>query len=290
MIPLLTNPKVSVVIPAYNHEEFIGACIDSVLAQSYTNLEVIVIDDGSTDQTGTIVQSYQDPRITYVYQENQDAYNALNRGLEMASGKFLAILNSDDVFHPLRLERCLRVHRRKRAAVIFTHVQPIDGNGDKILDPDFWWTRWHELNRQYYFKTKDLYAAFLNGNLMVTTSNLFMTAHALKTVGRFAALRYLHDYDFIFRLMGAFPRKVFYMDKEKLVYYRLHGSNTISDAAIIGREQDQMVIRKYLLEKIPPRLRTVTETGINRLIALEHELLEVREQIKRQDEKSEDLL
>ncbi len=286
MIPLLTNPKVSVVIPAYNHEDFIGACIDSVLQQSHTNIELIVVDDGSTDRTGQIVQSYQDPRIIYFHQENQDAYNALNRGLDMASGKFISILNSDDIYHPLRLERCLRVHRRKRAAAIFTDVQPIDGNDEKILDPNFWWTQWHESNREYYFKCNDLYTSFFRGNLMVTTSNLFMTAYAAKKVGKFDSLRYLHDYDYIFRLMCAFPDKVFYMHQEKLVYYRLHGSNTISDAAIIGREQDQQVIRKYLLEKIPPHLRIAVETGIDRLIALEQELIEVREQKRSLNEKS----
>jgi glycosyltransferase involved in cell wall biosynthesis len=282
MIPLITHPKVSVVIPAYNHETFIGPAVDSVLQQSYANIELIVVDDGSTDRTGQVVQSYQDPRVIYFYQENQDAYNALNRGLDMATGKFVSILNSDDIYHPTRLERCLRVHRRTRAAAIFSDVQPIDAEGNPFRDPNFWWTQWHEHNRQYYFKHKDLYTAFLHGNFMVTTSNLFMTAQATNTVGKFASLRYLHDYDYIFRLMCAFPRKVVYLDREKLIYYRLHGGNTISDAAIKGREEDKQVIRKYLLKKMPGSLQALATTGIDRLVALENELVEVREQLKQQ--------
>ena len=72
---------VSVVMPAYNHERFVGAAVDSVLGQTYDDLELIVIDDGSTDRTGEIVQAYADPRIRYFHQENQDAFNALNRGM-----------------------------------------------------------------------------------------------------------------------------------------------------------------------------------------------------------------
>ena len=79
------SPKVSVVIPAYNHERFIQAAVDSVLAQTHANLELIVVDDGSTDRTGAIVQAVRDPRLSYYHQENQDAYNTINRGLSLAT-------------------------------------------------------------------------------------------------------------------------------------------------------------------------------------------------------------
>ena len=81
---------VSVVIPAYNHEKFIGETLDSVLNQSHSHLEVIVIDDGSTDATATIVKSYRDPKVVYVYQDNQDAFNTLNRCFKMAKGNFIS--------------------------------------------------------------------------------------------------------------------------------------------------------------------------------------------------------
>ena len=97
-------PVVSVVIPAYNHENFIGPAIDSVLGQSFEDFELIVIDDGSTDNTGTIVQNYTDSRLTYFYQENQDAFNTINRGLSLARGRYVSILNSDDIYALDRLE------------------------------------------------------------------------------------------------------------------------------------------------------------------------------------------
>ncbi len=271
---------VSVVIPAYNHEKFIGEALDSALNQSHNHLEVIVIDDGSTDATAAIVKSYRDPRVVYVYQDNQDAFNALNRCFKMAKGNFISVLNSDDKYHPDRLRRLIVIQKKRKAACIFSDIQAISEVGDEFVDPNFWWNQWHQKNRRFYFECNDLYTAFLKGNFMVTTSNLFIKAEAAKKVGEFCSLRYLHDYDYIFRMMLAFPKNVVYLDQEKLLYYRLHGKNTLSDAAVIGREQDKMVIRKYLLQQIPTHLKHLVATGTDRLVELEQELFEVRAQLR----------
>ncbi len=273
------KPFISIIIPAYNHEKFIGPAMESVLNQSFKNVELLVIDDGSTDRTGEVARGYGDPRVTYIYQENQDAFNTLNRGLHIAKGDFVAILNSDDVYSLDRLERLLKAQEKSKAVCIFTDVQPITEKGEAITDPTFWWNVWHQKNRDFYTQCNDLYTAFLNGNFMVTTSNLFMKSEAIRIVGDFCSLRYLHDYDFIFRVMLAFPKRVQYLKDEKLLYYRLHGENTLSEAAIVGREQDKAVIRRYMMKKIPEKLLPIAKTGLDRLIELEHELLEVRSQL-----------
>jgi glycosyltransferase involved in cell wall biosynthesis len=270
------RPLVSVIIPAYNHEKFIGAAVDSVLTQSVADLELIVVDDGSTDSTGRIVQSYADPRLRYYHQENADAYNTINRGLELAVGRYIAILNSDDVYLPNRLERLLAVHEESSAACLFSDVLPIDDGGEVFADPQFGWNLWHRKNRDFYFACGDLYTAFLKGNFMVTTSNLFMTAAAAERVGTFAPLRYLHDYDYIFRMMLAFPGGVSYLADEQLLQYRIHGGNTLGEAAIIGREQDQQLISRYLRAKVPEEYHGYLEAGADRLIELGNELHEVR--------------
>jgi glycosyltransferase involved in cell wall biosynthesis len=234
---------VSVVIPAYNHEQFIGPAIDSVLGQSWQELELIVIDDGSTDRTGEVVQSYDDPRLSYYYQENQDAFNTINRGMGMAKGEYIAILNSDDIYTTDRLEKLVAGQQKSGAACLFTDVIPISDQGEEFTDPAFGWNVWHQKNRQWYFDCQDLYTAFLKGNFMVTTSNLFMTGEAVRRVGEFCSLRYLHDYDFIFRMMLAHPDQVQYLADEKLLYYRIHDGNTLGEAAISGRQQDMEVIK-----------------------------------------------
>lgn len=276
----MADPLISVVIPAYNHERFVGAAVESVLEQSYSDLELVVVDDGSTDRTGDVVRSFADPRLRYYHQENQDAFNTINRGISLARGRYLAILNSDDVFVRNRLERLLAICREHDFVCLFSDVVPIDDGGNEFTDPAFGWNRWHQDNRSFYFACGDLYTGFLHGNFMVTTSNLFMTADAARQVGPFSPLRYLHDYDFIFRMLLAFPGRVGYVADEKLLSYRIHGGNTLSEAAIKGREQDRELIRKYLLAKIPEHLRGYVAAGSDRLVTLEKELTEVRRSLQ----------
>lgn len=276
----MSTPLVSVVIPAYNHERFVGAAVESVLQQSCADLELIVIDDGSRDRTAEVVQGYTDHRLSYYYQENQDAYNTINRGLGMARGEYVAILNSDDIYTPDRLERLLHRRELSGAECIFSDVIPISDSGEVFSDPAFGWNLWHQKNRSFYRQCGDLYTAFLKGNFMVTTSNLFMTGRAVRAVGNFCSLRYLHDYDYIFRMMLAHPGKVEYLEDEKLLYYRIHAGNTLGEAAITGRLQDQQLIRKYMLAVVTDAQKSYVEAGCDRLVELEQELQAVRQTLQ----------
>lgn len=269
-------PLVSVIIPAYNHEKYIGAAIESVLGQSVEDFELIVIDDGSTDSTAEVIKSYADPRLSYYHQENQDAFNTINRGLSLATGQYISILNSDDVYTLDRLEKLLACCEKTGAHCVISDVIPISDDGKEFTDPEFGWNVWHAKNRAFYFKSEDIYTAFLKGNFMVTTSNLFMTAYAARSVGDFCSLRYLHDYDYIFRLLLAFPENVHYLANQKLLYYRIHSGNTLGEAAIIGREQDQQLISTYMTRNLPDAYKAQVTAGAQRLIELGNELHEVR--------------
>jgi glycosyltransferase involved in cell wall biosynthesis len=265
-------------MPAYNHERFVGVATESVLGQSFGDLELVVVDDGSKDATGDIVREYaaKDKRVRYIYQENQDAYNALNQGLREATGDWLAIINSDDQFDTKRLERLWEFTSQHDVECLFTDVIPIDASGNEISDPHFFWHRWHQGNRDYYQACGDLFSGFLRGNLMVSTSNLFFSRAAFEKVGFFSPLRYLHDYDFIFRMLVAYPHGVRYLDRDRLLKYRLHGSNTIKEGAIKARLEDQQVIRTYLLAGLPEELRVRVATGADRIVQLERELADLR--------------
>ncbi|MEI6331191.1 MAG: glycosyltransferase family A protein [Pseudanabaena sp. ELA645] len=96
------QPLVSVIIPVYNREKFLAEAIDSVLAQTYRPIEIIVIDDGSTDKSGEIARSYAETK--YIYQDNQGVSVARNIGVDAAQGEFLAFLDSDDMWLPNKLE------------------------------------------------------------------------------------------------------------------------------------------------------------------------------------------
>ncbi|MCI5221774.1 MAG: glycosyltransferase family 2 protein [Candidatus Electrothrix sp. AR4] len=145
------NMLISVVIPAYNHERFIGPAIDSVLKQTWKNLEVIVVDDGSTDRTAEVIQAYTDPRLSYYYQENQDAFNTINRGLGLAKGEYIAILNSDDIYTADRLEKLVAAQRETDAACLFTDVIPISDTGEQFTDQNFGWNLWHQKKQGLVF-------------------------------------------------------------------------------------------------------------------------------------------
>lgn len=268
----MKQSKISVIIPAYNHERFVGKAIESVLNQTFQEFELIIIDDGSTDNTAKVIKSYTDSRILYIYQENQDAFNAINRGLDMARGAFISILNSDDLYEPCRLKKLLQVYQQTGAECLFTDMVPIDEHGIQIPYPSHYWHLWHERNRKFYFKCGDLYTAFLKGNLLVTTSNLFLTANAVNKIGKFTPIKYLHDYDYMFRAMLALPGKVKYLDSEQLLYYRIHSSNTLKQGALIARRQDQELIKKYMLASLPKNVRANVEAGSERLIELGKEI------------------
>ena len=96
------QPLVSVIIPVYNREKFLAEAIDSVLAQTYRPIEIIVIDDGSTDKSGEIARSYAETK--YIYQDNQGVSVARNIGVDAAQGEFLAFLDSDDMWLHNKLE------------------------------------------------------------------------------------------------------------------------------------------------------------------------------------------
>jgi glycosyltransferase involved in cell wall biosynthesis len=95
------RPLVSAILPAYNRERYLGAALTSILQQDYRPLEVIVVDDGSTDGTARVARSY--PEVRYLYQPNQGAAAARNAGIAVSRGAFLAFLDSDDVWTPQKL-------------------------------------------------------------------------------------------------------------------------------------------------------------------------------------------
>lgn len=102
----LLMPQISVILPAYNAEKYLREAIDSILAQTYTNFELLVINDGSTDKTEEIILSYSDSRIRYIKnEENLKLIKTLNKGIDLARGKYIARMDADDISLPCRLEK-----------------------------------------------------------------------------------------------------------------------------------------------------------------------------------------
>lgn len=223
-------PEFSVVIPSYNHAGYIAEAVNSVLDQSLADLELIVVDDGSTDQSLAVLSGFKDPRLKIIRQDNQGAHAALNRGLQEAGGQYLALLNSDDVYHPQRLERAAGVLRTQpELGLVGSHIEIIDSGG-KSLGVKHGYadcSPWPLEEPEHSFRAiDDLHAALLTENYWSTTSNFIFSRKYYDRVGDFRPLRYAHDWDFALRMAGVAPLCLL---PEPLMKYRVHASNTIRE-------------------------------------------------------------
>ena len=160
----------SVIVPAYRSEKYIAACIASVQAQTFRDLEIVVVDDASEDYTGQIVQQMakEDERIRYLRQEaNRGVAAARNRGVEEAAGEWIALLDSDDVWLPEKLEKQLVLQQQSGAELIYTGAQCMDCDG--------------RMQERYFRVPKQTdYKALLKGNDIVCSSVLVKREWLLK--------------------------------------------------------------------------------------------------------------
>lgn len=220
---------VSVVIPLYNHEKYIGQAVQSVLCQTYQSWELIIIDDGSKDQSVKKARAYKDRRIRIYEQDNEGAHRAINRGLSMAKGEYLAILNSDDQYEPERLAKMVQ-YMEKHAGTDFicTYLNVINEKG-KLLGIKEGWSNmepWLVPHPQLSWKgSEDFTENLLMANFISTTSNFLMRRRLYEKIGGMRGLRFAHDWDYALRAAEAGECVLL---KEPLLKYRIHSTNTIS--------------------------------------------------------------
>ena len=226
MSKVAATPLVSVLMPAYNHEAYVRAAVESVLGQAYPELELIVIDDASQDGTWEVLQSLKDARLRLKRHEaNQGAHATLNEALGMAQGEYVAIINSDDVFATNRIDRMLAEAGAsgKREVFAFTDVDFIGPAGESANGHSRA-VAYRDLRATCDMLTRDVW--FLAGNPAITTSNFFFSRALANDVGAFAPLRYTHDWDWVLR---AQKRTSPIWIREELLSYRVHAANTLSE-------------------------------------------------------------
>jgi glycosyltransferase involved in cell wall biosynthesis len=223
----MNTPDVSVIMPAYNHERYVGEAIESVLAQTFGNFEFIIVNDGSPDQTERVIKQYNNPRIRYYFQDNQGAHHALNRGIGLSRGEYISIVNSDDLYHRERLKTLLETATRTGARFLITGIELIDKHSRSINDPAHPAVIWYERAKSFYLLNESPAKTLFGANYAVSTSNFFFHSSLIKEIGLFRPYKYAHDYDFLFRVVRQQPGEFKFLYQDKLLCYRLHGRNTI---------------------------------------------------------------
>lgn len=215
-------PCVAVVIPSYNHAEFVGEAMRSVWSQSLRDLQLVVVDDGSKDDSRERILAQADPRLLTHFQANRGAHAAINQGIELAApdARYIAILNSDDVFAPHWLERAVEaLEADAGVGFVASRLGFLgDDSGDKA--------GWYGPALDYYLHCDDLERALLYRNFIMTTSNVVIRRGLLARTGLFRPLRYVHDVDLFLRLADLSTFRL--LDGEN-VLYRVHGANTIAE-------------------------------------------------------------
>lgn len=207
---------VSVIIPTYNRAKHISKAIDSVLAQTYKSYEIIVIDDGSTDDTRQVLASYEG-RIKYIYQENSGHAPARNTGIRAATGKWVAFLDSDDTWLPEKLSKQIEILISSNAKVCYTNV--IWNSGEENIPSEN-----HKFESKVFEEPFEL-LFFRSGHKVLST--LVVDRNILCRVGCFDE-RLKRHVDVRLCLRLAFETSFAYIDEPLAVFDRSPGLQRVS--------------------------------------------------------------
>jgi glycosyltransferase involved in cell wall biosynthesis len=229
----MIEPLISVVIPCYNYGCFVINAVESVLVQSYSNREIIVVDDGSTDDTGQRLRPYLD-RICYIHQKNAGPSAARNTGIRAAAGEWIAFLDADDVWHPRKLElqmRCLQ-GQPPEVGLLATDVFTDQRTAWPVVDE----TRANVL----HYSLDDIV-----GTCRFGPSSTVIRKSCLEAVGLFdPALRSAEDRDIWIRLASHCKLAKLSLP---LLFYRIH-SASLSNRSTQIEENELLVLNKAMAE------------------------------------------
>lgn len=232
-------PKVSVVIPAYNAMTYLPDTLNSVLQQTFSDFEVLIIDDGSTDHIQAwVAQNITDPRVRLIAQANQGLSAARNTGIANAQGEYVAFLDADDLWEPTKLEVQVRyLDNNSAVGLVYNWIAVIDAQGKptgKVWRGDI---------------EGDVLEEVLQRNI-IDCPSVLVRRKCFDDVGVFdRTLRSVEDWDMWIRIA---TRYNFGVTREALVYYRQHTSNMSKNWRVMEQAFHQVIEKSF--ESISPKL------------------------------------
>lgn len=225
------NPLVSIIITTYNHGRYLADAVESVIAQTYANIELVIVDDGSTDNTPELLQRY--PSIKYIYQSNEGLSAARNKGIDNSKGSFIIFLDADDWLYPNAVVTQLRHFRLDPGAAF------IAGSHDKV-------------NGQKRILTagepapppEAPYAALLQGNFIGMHAAVMYREEVFNYFRFDTGLKAGEDYDLYLRIARLFAIGC---HSEKIAAYRIHEGNMSADTALMLSQVKRVLQKQYAL-------------------------------------------
>lgn len=255
---------VSIIIPTYNRGNIIKETINSVLNQTYQHFELLIIDDGSTDDTKKIVQSIKDNRISYFWQENSGLpAKARNEGLKNAKGNYIAFLDSDDLWLPNKLEKQIKMFEKNEdLLLVSTNGTVFNQNISYICFP---------IQKNKIISFKEL----LKENIIINSSVLMKkdVINAIGFLDEERKLKSMEDYDYWLRLLNYKDKSILVL-KDLLIKYRLHEFNILKKVNILEKYKMWYYIfskfnnfnQTYMNAQLRKRLRYHKSLKIERLV------------------------
>ena len=236
--------QVSVIIPAYNGDRYISAAIDSVLAQTYSEYEIIVVDDGSTDNTSEVVKQYGD-RVNYLSQSNQGVAASRNLGLAAARGEYIAFLDQDDVFLPDKLStQVALLDRDSTLGIVNSGWQIVDERG-KLKAAVQPWQQIPHLTQANLIIWKPVFLGAM----------LFRRTWLERSKGFDTSLSQTPDVDLVMRL-AAIDCPAAWVE-QTTVQYRQHDANASKNTLLQARELNAITARFFARSNLSPKLKTL---------------------------------
>lgn len=217
---------ISVIIPTYNRAKTIMRSINSVLNQTYNDIEVLIIDDGSTDETKDVIKNIDDDRIRYIKQENSGACVARNHGISIAKGEYIAFHDSDDEWHLDKLEKQLKIMEKNNASIVCCKMIGAKRNGGK----------------KYY--PCHLKNGFINGNINlfgIGTQTLLAKKEVFEKNKFDPEMPRYQDFELLLRIIQNY--NIYYID-EALVNYNI-GDDSISVNPVKLEKACEMILKKH---------------------------------------------
>ena len=247
----MTSDLVSVVIPVYNSEKFLEECLDSILTQTYQNIEIIAVDDGSTDSSPDILERYSD-KINIISQKNQGLASALNLGISKMKGDWFKWFSPDDVMYSNTIEILIDEAKNPPSTILYSNWNIIDETGNILRE--FHESNYNELS-EFDFNLRLLDGQQINVNTTLIPA-IFLKKYGIRELDEPVAI----DYDFFLR--SALLHDVrFHLISQPLVKYRIH-SDQLSHKNISKTLNYISEIKDEILMKLDEPLRIKYNHGL----------------------------